>query len=123
MYYGGTLLPLALFTGAIAAVMYAFFGYHFYLVVKNTTTNESYKWEDYARACAAHKRESEEKKPKNDEKNQGKMKQRKPKKKEEEQEEKPPTYKLDSKGRIVLKNIYNNGFVENFKEVLSFRFK
>jgi hypothetical protein len=46
---GGTTFALGTFCAIIALVLYAFWAYHFYLIVHNTTTNETYKWGDYAR--------------------------------------------------------------------------
>ncbi|KAH3766192.1 DHHC-type zinc finger family protein [Pelomyxa schiedti] len=41
----GLLFPLGLFCGVIAIVMYCFFGFQFWHVVRGTTTNETFKWE------------------------------------------------------------------------------
>jgi palmitoyltransferase ZDHHC4 len=33
----------------LAIVLYLFWGYHVYLIYRNTTTNETYKWKDFKR--------------------------------------------------------------------------
>jgi len=45
-YYHGILLGLGLFCGLISFVLYGFGLYHCFLISKNTTTNESFKWDD-----------------------------------------------------------------------------
>lgn len=45
----GLTIPLMLFCGVLAIVLYLFLGYHLYLVYRNTTTNETYKWKDFKR--------------------------------------------------------------------------
>ncbi|MCO5612024.1 hypothetical protein L7F22_066286 [Adiantum nelumboides] len=47
-FYSEQLL-LLLFLGILSLLLMGFFGYHLYLVVTNTTTNETYKWESYKR--------------------------------------------------------------------------
>lgn len=42
-------LLILLFLGVISLLLIGFFGYHLYLVLTNTTTNETYKWEGYKR--------------------------------------------------------------------------
>lgn len=42
-------MPLCLFCVVLAIVLYLFFFYHLYLIYRNTTTNETYKWKDYKR--------------------------------------------------------------------------
>lgn len=47
--YHSEQLLLLMFLGTISLLLMGFFGYHLYLVLTNTTTNESYKWESYKR--------------------------------------------------------------------------
>jgi hypothetical protein len=45
----GMNIPMAIFCGVLAIVLYLFWAYHMWLIAKNTTTNESYKWKDFIR--------------------------------------------------------------------------
>jgi len=137
---GGTVFPLGLFCGIISLVLYAFLGYHCWLIFWNTTTNESFKWYDYERYAKYYVRKLKEKEAKkskdNDPKNPGKSKNTKDSKvdtpkngkkgnqKEGNKKEKRfkdlsrPFYTLDKKGRVQVENTYNKGIFGNFGEVL-----
>jgi len=130
MYYGGTALPLGFFCGVISIVMFCFLGYHMWLVSRNTTTNETYKWQDYVRYVYFYlrkKKEFEEPKEKEAEVKQKSKKNgdsetrnRKGAKKEVALADiTVPQYKLDSKGKVIVKNTYDKGVIMNFYEVLS----
>jgi len=129
LYYGGTTFPLGFFCGVISLVLYGFLGYHCYLICRNTTTNETYKWGDYARYVEYWmKREKQNELKKNDEKDlpsnvstdSKNLKKRKDDKKSDKSdfdELSKPKFKLNSKGKMVLKNIYQKGIIKNFYEV------
>uniref|UniRef100_A0A6B2L7H0 Palmitoyltransferase n=1 Tax=Arcella intermedia TaxID=1963864 RepID=A0A6B2L7H0_9EUKA len=105
-YYFGALVGLGMFCGLISLVLYGFFGYHCYLVAKNTTTNESFKWEDLA-AYVRYKEQLAASKGKADPR---------------------PTLSAPSSEALVerdlkrsdLVNTYNNGVRQNFYEVFFF---
>lgn len=101
---------------------------------RNTTTNETYKWDDYVRYVRYYiknQKETEEKKIK--EKNEpiapenNNLKKRKQdknskgeqKKQIELEEVPPPKFKLDKNGKISVKNIYNKGVLKNLWEVFN----
>jgi len=71
LWEGGLVLPLGIFCLVLALVLYVFWGYHVFLVIKNTTTNETYKWKDLKRTIEhikATAKEEEEDKQKEKEK-------------------------------------------------------
>ncbi len=115
MSRGGLIFPLGFFCGVISIVLYGFLGYHLWLISRNTTTNETYKWTDYVRYVYYYiskqeidkfEKESEESNHNNNN-NKGTATKRKGnnKEKSKEEEELPaPKYKLDSKGKVVVKN-------------------
>ena len=126
----------------IAIVLYGFAGYHIWLVTQNTTTNETYKWTDYVRYIKFYRTKFPDELPippnspstssstqsesKTSDKDQKKgketqeIKKRKNKSNSSEEEELiPPKYKLNSKGTIIVKNIYRKGLYGNFWEILS----
>ncbi|PRP89340.1 hypothetical protein PROFUN_02214 [Planoprotostelium fungivorum] len=127
MSAGGLVAPLGLFTGIISIVLYGFFAYHIYLIVVNTTTNESYKWYDYVdqaqvKFYMAHKDEIEEqKKVVEAEKTKGKKKDARRDHRDPDwtlADYTIPKYRLDSRGKVVVKNMYNRGWRKNLAEVI-----
>jgi len=58
MYYHGILLGLGSFCALISLVLYGFCGYHCYLVYKNTTTNETFKWDEIKDFISRREREN-----------------------------------------------------------------
>jgi len=114
---GGTTFALGTFCAIIAVVLYAFWAYHFYLIVQNTTTNETYKWGDYAKYVKYylenHKEELNKEQP---------IKVKKTGKKgrsDTDEEMPPPKFKVNAKGRYIFKNTYDKGFLGNVWELLS----
>lgn len=107
---GGTVFPLGLFCFIMSLVLFAFLGYHLWLIFWNTTTNETFKWDDYRRFTRLYVKKLKEK-----DSNAMDPKKRAEAKKIEEM--KPPLYTLDKKGRVVVTNIYDKGFLSNLKEV------
>eukprot|EP01117_Protostelium_nocturnum_P006939 TRINITY_DN2487_c0_g1_i1.p1 TRINITY_DN2487_c0_g1~~TRINITY_DN2487_c0_g1_i1.p1 ORF type:complete len:384 (-),score=88.93 TRINITY_DN2487_c0_g1_i1:39-1190(-) len=103
MINGRLIVPLGIFTSIIGFVLYGFFSYHAYLVYKNTTTNERFKWPNYAYDVREYIKRLEGS-------NLGGSK--------KEDDPNIPKYRLDKKGQIVVKNIYNRGALKNFAEVL-----
>jgi hypothetical protein len=110
----GTLLPLGLFCGLVSIVLYLFWGYHMYLVIRNTTTNETFKWDDYHRYVNYFI-----KKQKEAVETANKTEENVKKTKKVEDDPPPPKYELDKKGKPIIKNIYNRGIINNFVEVFS----
>eukprot|EP00295_Goniomonas_pacifica_P016746 CAMPEP_0175851068 /NCGR_PEP_ID=MMETSP0107_2-20121207/25450_1 /TAXON_ID=195067 ORGANISM="Goniomonas pacifica, Strain CCMP1869" /NCGR_SAMPLE_ID=MMETSP0107_2 /ASSEMBLY_ACC=CAM_ASM_000203 /LENGTH=172 /DNA_ID=CAMNT_0017166447 /DNA_START=288 /DNA_END=806 /DNA_ORIENTATION=+ len=49
MHHHATCICLGFALGMIALVLYAFLGYHLWLVFRNTTTNETFKWRELGR--------------------------------------------------------------------------
>ncbi|CAM6114097.1 unnamed protein product [Calypogeia fissa] len=48
IFYSAQVLMM-IFLSVVSILLVSFTGYHIYLVVMNTTTNETYKWDDYQR--------------------------------------------------------------------------
>jgi len=100
----GLTIPLSLFCAVLAVVLYLFLGYHLFLIFRNTTTNESYKWKDFFRKVDFVKRIKQAQAL-------GDTLEQLPKIPKEYE----PLVKLDTK---QLKNIYNHGFIRNMWSVL-----
>jgi hypothetical protein len=94
MYHTAPLIGLGLFAFFCALVLFAFFSYHVFLVITNTTTNETFKWKELKWAL----KELEHQRATAHQAVQGRN---------------MPAVALKK-----IKNIYNRGFVNNFKEVL-----
>lgn len=63
IYFNGVLFGLFAFTSIISIVLYAFFLYHCYLVAKNTTTSETFKWGDVKYAITKQREQNPENPP------------------------------------------------------------
>eukprot|EP00026_Physarum_polycephalum_P011437 Phypoly_transcript_11663.p1 GENE.Phypoly_transcript_11663~~Phypoly_transcript_11663.p1 ORF type:complete len:396 (+),score=12.81 Phypoly_transcript_11663:41-1189(+) len=99
----GLTIPLCIFCAVLAIVLFLFLGYHIFLIYRNTTTNESYKWKDFFRKIEFVKR----------------VRQAQARGENSEIPKVPKEYeslgKIDTK---TVKNIYNLGFLRNMWSVL-----
>jgi len=119
-YYHGAVFGLGAFCGLISLVLYGFFGYHCYLVAKNTTTSETFKWDDLQQYVKQREKlllqkERENSKKKNT-RETGKRK-----KGDVQQEEKTVLDKGPAFTKKDLVNTYNGGVVNNFYEVFFYQ--
>ncbi|XP_057952296.1 probable protein S-acyltransferase 17 [Malania oleifera] len=110
-----TQILLMVFLAIVALLLFGFFGYHAKLCLKNTTTNETFKWQEYvswqrklneAKASAAALKASisglsSEGKP--------------PESKWKAFFRRSPLEDVDA---VVQENIYDNGFIHNLHEVI-----
>ncbi len=138
MFYGGTVVPIAFFCLIIALVMFAFLGYHLFLVARNTTTNETYKRDDYVRAVRAYLRKVDELKAESKntlkESDQQLVKRNKKNQNAKNQQESlderevaalfarqlgpQPFYERDKNGKVLARNVYQRGIFKNFSEII-----
>jgi len=131
---GASLFPLAVFTAIISLVMFIFATYHIWLIRKNTTTYESYKWSDYMAYISYYRSQMKkldeltaQSSTPSDVSTSGSLTERKGKSSQltEEQQKQiadiklmpKPKFQMDAQGRIHLRNIYNKGFKANLYEV------
>jgi len=105
-------MPLGIFTAVLAVVLYAFWLYHIYLIIQNTTTNEVYKWKQ-VKYNLDHWKAEKEKKEKEEKEDKGKA----TKTKKKEQDKREIDFKLAQMERD-MKNKYNQGILKNFWEVM-----
>ncbi|EGC40165.1 hypothetical protein DICPUDRAFT_147006 [Dictyostelium purpureum] len=130
-----SILPLGVFCLVIAVFLLSFFFYHIYLIVRNTTTNESYKWENIKDQIKIQRleeklKEKEEEERKKENKSQtsssssSKDKEIKKRNKSNNNDNKEDKYQVE-KDKVYLplpktfkeiKNIYNKGAYLNLME-------
>jgi len=132
-YETRSVLPLGVLCIVISLFLFYFFAYHLYLVVKNTTTNETFKWSDIKDQIKLQKlnnsssssgtTEDDKSKDNNGTLKKSKHQQNRNQKKKETLF---PSHAVD-KYTITLplpdsfkemKNIYNRGFINNILEVI-----
>lgn len=107
-------------------VLFGFLIYHLYLISKNTTTNETYKWSDYNHYIHQFRKLEKEYEIQKENNQTKSIQQRKTKQQQQKIDIQkdfhnftiPPIYKIDKKGKIIVKNIYNKGIINNFWEIL-----
>jgi len=112
---GGLVMPLGIFTLVLAVVVYAFWSYHIYLIVRNTTTNETYKWKQVKHSLNYWKAEKEKKEKEEKEEKEKGAKTTRVKKRGQEKETSREISIMEKKH---LKNVYNQGIWKNFWEVI-----
>jgi len=140
-YYNGILVGLGAFCALISLVLYGFWGYHCFLISKNTTTNETFKWDDIKDFITQREKKliSDPKNEKHNKQNQPKSGSAEPNSaksgsgknskktstgniEKEQIEEKKITQKSEPNWtRESLRNIYNNGITRNFYEVFFYK--
>eukprot|EP01112_Ceratiomyxa_fruticulosa_P014454 TRINITY_DN4139_c0_g1_i2.p1 TRINITY_DN4139_c0_g1~~TRINITY_DN4139_c0_g1_i2.p1 ORF type:complete len:397 (+),score=59.18 TRINITY_DN4139_c0_g1_i2:68-1192(+) len=114
----GLVMPLGLFCGAATLAIFAFLSYHVYLVVRNTTTNETFKRKELSRAVRIAQNNKRKGKPQ--ERTQSDKTQSKEAKADDSKEK---TYTiaddvLMSLDPNNLPNHYNKGIIGNFYEAI-----
>jgi len=98
----GPVCGLGAFTAMIGLVLYFFLFYHLWLILINTTTNESFKWKDLRWALKELEKEKEIA-----------VKNKSPRENSSDGAQKVPQVTAKK-----LVNIYNRGFLANFMEAL-----
>jgi palmitoyltransferase len=118
-YYHGILVGLGAFCGLISLVLYGFWAYHCYLISKNTTTNETFKWDDIKRYVKSREKQLIAEKETANTNNNTTTKKKKQDVKNKKQDDKKPEEdpKLPPWTREHLVNTYNHGISNNFYEV------
>eukprot|EP01125_Pyxidicula_operculata_P022886 TRINITY_DN9659_c0_g1_i1.p2 TRINITY_DN9659_c0_g1~~TRINITY_DN9659_c0_g1_i1.p2 ORF type:complete len:294 (+),score=17.63 TRINITY_DN9659_c0_g1_i1:1498-2379(+) len=99
LYHHGPICGLGLFCAIISVVLYIFFLYNCYLVSRNYTTNESFKWDDVKEVVKYNE------------------KQRILKEKNPDMPPNPKAPRVPPFTEKDLTNTYNNGITNNFYEV------
>ncbi|KAF2071885.1 hypothetical protein CYY_006812 [Polysphondylium violaceum] len=129
-----SVLPLGILCIVISVFLFYFFAYHLYLVVKNTTTNETFKWSDIKDQIKLQKlnnsnndnsKSTQEDSSSNNNSN-SKSKQQKRNQNSKKKDALFPSAAIDKYTLTLplpdsfkdLKNIYNRGVINNIIEVI-----
>jgi hypothetical protein len=121
MYYMTPVVAVGAFCFFTSLTLFVFFGYHVYLLSRNTTTNESFKWSDLRSQVAQYESQKKGANLSNKQKllvsTSKRQHGRQSSKSKQQREKEAENEKPREITRKDLVNIYNKGFWQNLREV------